>query len=100
MLTGTGQCRTPWNTVSRVRSRANVHPLMTANPSRLGATIPDRPNGRCRTTAVVAAVNHAAPVRDMAFSLAERCGQQPTPWRRLGKRTLRSLSVGFADAGL
>jgi hypothetical protein len=48
----------------------------------------DRPNGRCRTTAVVAAVNHVAPERAMASSVAARRGHQPTRRRRLGERPL------------
>ena len=53
---------------------------MTANPSRLGATIPARPNGSLRTHAAMAAVNRSpraalrcartGPARDMRFSLA------------------------------
>jgi hypothetical protein len=60
---------------------------MTANPSRLGATIRARPNGSLRTHAAMTAVNRSpraalrcAPTgsaRDMGFSLAPVGDQKP-----------------------
>src|SRR5215468_1731998 len=79
MLTGSGQRSPPCRAVSNPRSSAKVKPLMTANPSRLGGTIPARPNGSLRTMAAMAAVNRSpraalsractGPARGMGASL-------------------------------
>jgi hypothetical protein len=60
---------------------------MTANPSRLGATIPARPNGSLRTHAAMTAVNRSpraalrcarsGPTRDMRVSLAPASDRRP-----------------------
>src|SRR6202034_47569 len=55
MLTGTGQRSPPCSAVSSARSRVNVQRLMTANPSRFGATTRSSPNGSLRTIAAIRA---------------------------------------------
>src|ERR1039457_7122516 len=53
MLTGSGQPAPPRRALRHARSTAKVKVLMTANPSRLGATIPAKPNGSLRTIAAL-----------------------------------------------
>src|ERR1035438_6749727 len=59
MLTGSGQPAPPRRALRHARSTAKVKVLMTANPSRLGATIPARPNGSLRTIAAITALNRS-----------------------------------------
>src|ERR1017187_9230747 len=59
MLTGSGQPAPPRRALRHARSTAKVKVLMTANPSRLGATIPAKPNGSLRTIAAITALNRS-----------------------------------------
>src|ERR1039458_5394782 len=98
MLTGSGQPAPPRRALRHARSTAKVKVLMTANPSRLGATIPARPNGSLRTIAAITALNRSPrpalfaprvpPRRRHELSLAALHDREPTGRRRTSQRAL------------
>jgi len=110
MLTGSGQRSPPCKAVSNPRSTAKVQLLMTANPSKLGGTIPARPNGSLRTMAAMAAVNRSpraaacwartGSARDMGASFALSGDRESTYRGRASERASASkcASSGRAEA--
>src|SRR5580698_5768591 len=98
MLTGTGQRNPPCSAVSSARSRVNVQRLMTANPSRFGATTRSRPNGSLRTTAAIRVAYRSPapplcrtlsdPASGMTFIVAALSDREPACRRPAGQQTL------------
>src|SRR5580658_7755603 len=98
MLTGTGQRSPPCSAVSSARSRVNVQRLMTANPSRFGATTRSKPNGSLRTTAAITAAYRSPgpalsrvlgdPASGMIFIVTAPGDRKPACRRPAGQQTV------------